>query len=192
MKPRMKLTTRYRYHLAALFCVTVWGATFVSTKVLIANSLTPAEIFLMRFAAAYILLLALSHAKLRADSLRDEAMLAAGQESPYAEWLANWDDSRSRTTTTRLDVGTWYERRDRALLAHATQIDPDGWFFKVPLDVQRQIWPHEDFEAARSVVPIVPGEDDLFAGLPSVAEADVWATSPDLEFVVDNVKERVS
>lgn len=121
-----------------------------------------------------------------------EAMLAAGQESPYAEWLANWDDSRSRTTTTRLDVGTWYERRDRALLAHATQIDPDGWFFKVPLDVQRQIWPHEDFEAARSVVPIVPGEDDLFAGLPSVAEADVWATSPDLEFVVDNVKERVS
>ena len=77
MKPRMKLTTRYRYHLAALFCVTVWGATFVSTKVLIANSLTPAEIFLMRFAAAYILLLALSHAKLRADSLRDEAMLAA-------------------------------------------------------------------------------------------------------------------
>lgn len=119
-------------------------------------------------------------------------MLAAGQESPYAEWLANWDDSRSRTTTTRLDVGTWYERRDRALLAHATQIDPDGWFFKVPLDVQRQIWPHEDFEAARSVVPIVPGEDDLFAGLPSVAEADVWATSPGLEFVVDNVKERVS
>ena len=121
-----------------------------------------------------------------------EAMLAAGQESPYAEWLANWDDSRSRTTTTRLDVGTWYERRDRALLAHATQIDPDGWFFKVPLDVQRQIWPHEDFEAARSVVPIVPGEDDLFAGLPSVAEADVWAASPGLEFVVDNVKERVS
>ena len=37
--------TEYKYHLAALFTVTVWGATFVSTKVLIANSLTPAEIF---------------------------------------------------------------------------------------------------------------------------------------------------
>ena len=41
--------TEYKYHLAALFTVTVWGATFVSTKVLIANSLTPAEIFLLRF-----------------------------------------------------------------------------------------------------------------------------------------------
>lgn len=46
--------TEYKYHLAALFSVAVWGATFVSTKVLIANSLTPAEIFLLRFAMAYI------------------------------------------------------------------------------------------------------------------------------------------
>lgn len=43
----------YRYHFAALFTVAVWGATFVSTKVLIANGLTPAEIFLLRFALAY-------------------------------------------------------------------------------------------------------------------------------------------
>lgn len=35
--------TEYKYHLAALFSVAVWGATFVSTKVLIANSLTPAD-----------------------------------------------------------------------------------------------------------------------------------------------------
>ena len=44
----------YGYHLAALFCVTVWGATFVSTKVLIAHGLAPAEIFLLRFAMAYL------------------------------------------------------------------------------------------------------------------------------------------
>lgn len=43
-----------KYHFAAVFCVAVWGATFVSTKVLIANSLTPAEIFLLRFAMAYL------------------------------------------------------------------------------------------------------------------------------------------
>lgn len=47
----------YGYHLAALFCVTVWGATFVSTKVLIAHGLAPAEIFLLRFAMAYLGLL---------------------------------------------------------------------------------------------------------------------------------------
>lgn len=41
----MKHSDNYKYHLAALFAVTVWGATFVSTKVLIAHGLTPATIF---------------------------------------------------------------------------------------------------------------------------------------------------
>ena len=51
----------YRYHLAALFSVAVWGATFVSTKVLIAHGLTPAEIFLMRFAMAYLCQIGRAH-----------------------------------------------------------------------------------------------------------------------------------
>ena len=29
---------------------------------------------------------------------------------------------------------------------------PNGWFFKVPLDLQREVWPTEDFELARSLV----------------------------------------
>ncbi|GHT21102.1 membrane protein [Bacteroidia bacterium] len=37
-----------------LFCVIIWGTTFVSTKVLINNGLSPAEIFFMRFFMAYI------------------------------------------------------------------------------------------------------------------------------------------
>lgn len=67
----------YKYHLAALFTVAVWGATFVSTKVLIANGLSPAEIFLLRFAAAYALILCAAPRRLRASSLRDELLLAA-------------------------------------------------------------------------------------------------------------------
>ena len=59
--------TEYKYHLAALFSVAVWGATFVSTKVLIANSLTPAEIFLLRFAMAYICIWPLSGVPVRGD-----------------------------------------------------------------------------------------------------------------------------
>lgn len=51
---RMDAYTDCRYHFAALFAVAVWGATFVSTKVLIANGLTPAEIFVLRFALAYL------------------------------------------------------------------------------------------------------------------------------------------
>lgn len=73
----MEPKPEYRYHAAALFCVSVWGATFVSTKVLIANSLTPAEIFLLRFATAYVLLAFIARGRLWADCLRDEAMLAA-------------------------------------------------------------------------------------------------------------------
>ena len=54
----------------------VWGATFVSTKVLIANSLTPAEIFLLRFAMAYLCILPLSGRRLWASGWRDEMTLA--------------------------------------------------------------------------------------------------------------------
>ena len=121
-----------------------------------------------------------------------EALLAEGVESPYAEWLERWDDSRSRVATTRIHVADWFERRDQALLAHATQIDPEGWFFSVPLDVQRRVWPVDEFEAARSFVPIVAGEDDLFAGLPGLEQADALATAPSRTLVYDTVKERTS
>ena len=68
--------TEYKYHLAALFSVAVWGATFVSTKVLIANSLTPAEIFLLRFAMAYICIWPLSGRRVGASGWRDELTLS--------------------------------------------------------------------------------------------------------------------
>ncbi len=60
----------------------------------------------------------------------------------------------------------WFDQRDQALLAHATQIDPDGAWFRVPRDLQVSVWPTEDYEAALSYVPIEPIEDDLFAGIP--------------------------
>lgn len=66
-----------KYHLAALFTVAVWGATFVSTKVLIAHSLTPAEIFFMRFVLAYLCILPFARGRMWAQSLRDEALLLA-------------------------------------------------------------------------------------------------------------------
>ena len=64
-----------------------------------------------------------------------------------------------------MPCGDYFERRDAALLAHATQIDPDGPFFRIPLEMQRAVWPTEDFELARSVVDTTLPEDDLFAGV---------------------------
>ena len=55
--------------------------------------------------------------------------------------------------------------RDKALLAHATQIDPDGPWFACPLEVHMAAWPTEDFELARSLVDARAPEDDLFAGV---------------------------
>ncbi|MGO4600965.1 mycothiol conjugate amidase Mca [Terrabacter sp. 2YAF2] len=122
--------------------------------------------------------------KPRLEAIHD-AMLVEGLESPYAEWLANWKPRRSGLPTTTIACGEYFETRDRALLAHATQVDPDGFWFQVPLEIQRRVWGVEEFEAALSYVPIVEGEDDLFAGLGSPDEADALATRPDLELVHD-------
>jgi mycothiol S-conjugate amidase len=94
-----------------------------------------------------------------------EAMLARGLESPYEGWIDRWGDRPARRITTRVPCGDYFEVRDRALLAHATQIDPDGPWFSVPLDVQREVWPTEDYELARSLVDTTLPEDDLFAGV---------------------------
>jgi mycothiol S-conjugate amidase len=94
-----------------------------------------------------------------------EAMLEAGLESPYGEWLKNWEDREERAITTRVPCAEHFETRDRALLAHATQVDPDGAWFACPRDLQATAWPTEDFELARSVIAVDLPEDDLFAGL---------------------------
>ena len=49
------------YHLVAFITVAIWGTTFVSTKVLMLNGLSPAQIFTLRFSIAYILMLMVNH-----------------------------------------------------------------------------------------------------------------------------------
>jgi mycothiol S-conjugate amidase len=96
-----------------------------------------------------------------------DAILAAGRESPFGDWL----DSREareipeREVTTRVHAADWFEVRDAALRAHATQIDPDGFFFAIPRDVEAREWPTEEYELAESRVPTSLPEDDLFAGV---------------------------
>jgi len=102
--------------------------------------------------------------KARTSALH-QALLDRGLESPYGEWLDRWEDRDERQVTTRVRCADYFPVRDRALLAHATQVDPDGIWFHVPLDIQREIWPTEDFELARSVVDTEIPEDDLFAGI---------------------------
>lgn len=98
-----------------------------------------------------------------------EEMERRGLESPYAERLARWEERaagrRALEITTRVACADSFPIRDQALLAHATQIDPDGAWFACPLDIQRAVWPTEDYHLARSLVEAKLPEDDLFAGV---------------------------
>jgi mycothiol S-conjugate amidase len=102
-----------------------------------------------------------------------EAMLAAGLESPYTDWLKEWDtrEDKGDRVTTRVECGEYFEVRDDALRAHATQVDPDGFWFRVPLEIQRKVWPTEDFELVKSLVDSPLPESDLFAGIREAVRA---------------------
>lgn len=62
-------------HIGALAVVTVWGTTFVSSKVLLGYGLMPADIFFYRFLMAYLCMATLSHHRMWARCLADELTL---------------------------------------------------------------------------------------------------------------------
>ncbi len=103
----------------------------------------------------------------------DELMHEHGLESPYRERLAGWhDDDRAHRLTTFVHCADYFEVRDEALKAHATQIDPDGPWFAVPREIQKLGWPTEDYELAVSHVETTIPEDDLFAGIAREPQED--------------------
>ncbi|RRO15517.1 mycothiol conjugate amidase Mca [Saccharopolyspora rhizosphaerae] len=98
-----------------------------------------------------------------------ESLLAEGKESPWTDWLKRWDEQQrpdpDDRVTTRVPCGDYFEKRDDALRAHATQIDPTSRWFAVSCEAQRQLWPTEDYELVRSLVDTTLPEDDLFDGV---------------------------
>ncbi|MDQ3905802.1 MAG: mycothiol conjugate amidase Mca [Actinomycetota bacterium] len=97
-----------------------------------------------------------------------DALLAAGKESPFGEWLEKWDTSKPdvlERVTTQVECAEYFPVRDEALRAHATQIDPASRWFALPHALQAQLWPTEEYELARSLVDTTLPEDDLFSGV---------------------------
>ncbi len=102
-----------------------------------------------------------------------EKFIELGLESPYSdEWFSR--PSSDHRITTKIDIGAYYGVRREALLAHATQVDPEEKFwFGLPDDAAAEAYPYEDYILARSLVggPVdgsadgLPLEDDLFAGV---------------------------
>ncbi|MGZ6827335.1 MAG: mycothiol conjugate amidase Mca [Mycobacteriales bacterium] len=94
-------------------------------------------------------------------------MTEHGIESPYGEWLENWVDKPEDQdrVTTQVECAAFFPTRDQALIAHATQVDPNGRWFACPIELQQKAWPTEDFQLARTHVTSALPETDLFAGI---------------------------
>jgi mycothiol S-conjugate amidase len=112
--------------------------------------------------------------KERIQSMHDW-FVEQGEESPFIKWMERIDAELEEdadpgsVTTTRIDVRDFLEVGRAALLAHRTQVAPDSFFFRVPLEVARERHPWEEYVLARTLVD--PGrvdgeyETDLFAGI---------------------------
>lgn len=104
--------------------------------------------------------------------LLDEELFERDGVRHFAEFLSHWGNRPDimERVTTRVECASYFEQRNSALLAHATQIDPNGWFFAAPVEMQQRVWPTEEFELAASRVgfpQLGEGEyeTDLFEGV---------------------------
>ncbi|WP_285727418.1 mycothiol conjugate amidase Mca [Psychromicrobium xiongbiense] len=106
-----------------------------------------------------------------------DALAELGKPSPF-DWFLDDEDPadpgehRSRPSrppehalTTQVECGEFLAVRDQALKAHASQVDPAGFFFAVDTEFQRTVWPWEDYSLIESRVSTELPEHDLFAGL---------------------------
>lgn len=64
-----------KFHLLAFLVVTVWGSTFVMSRILIQGGVAPASLFLYRFLISYVALWFFAPRRLFADSWRDESIM---------------------------------------------------------------------------------------------------------------------
>ncbi|MEV7934387.1 MULTISPECIES: mycothiol conjugate amidase Mca [unclassified Curtobacterium] len=98
-----------------------------------------------------------------------EALRERDPESPALEQLREWVErfaDRPDLATTHVDVHEYFDARDAALRAHASQVPPDSAFFYWPNDLLATVWPTEDYQLVEARVPTELPESDLFAGIP--------------------------
>jgi mycothiol S-conjugate amidase len=102
-----------------------------------------------------------------------EKYLELGLESPCGDrWLDR--PSQDDKITTTIDIAGYTHIRLDALLAHATQIDPNSPFwFGLPREVAESIHPYDEYVRAWTLVDAPLPEDDLFAGVREQA----WSSS---------------
>ena len=90
-------------------------------------------------------------------------MLDAGIKPPFASLEVDSIGTPDESVTTTLDVREFVETKIASLMCHRTQIDPEGFFTRLPDSVLRDIMSTEYFTLA-----LAQGSEegtDLLAGL---------------------------
>jgi mycothiol S-conjugate amidase len=102
--------------------------------------------------------------RLRLEKLH-EAMVEAGLESPLGRWLERIPEGEDSHVDVRVPIASTLSRARDALRAHATQVDPDGFWFQIPEQVVVDVYPWEDFTLLAGRDPGGAHPHDLFGGL---------------------------
>jgi len=101
----------------------------------------------------------------RRIELTHEKCIEVNGESPFDERFLD-RDSEDHLITAKVEVEDYWGERCDALLAHATQVDPnEPFWFPLPRAVAAAVYPWDDYELAASTIETEPLEEDLFAGL---------------------------
>ena len=103
----MMLDQRLLYHATAFLVVSIWGSTFVFTKLLLLAGLTPAQIFTLRFIIAYLMLLVFClwrGIRWMADSWKDELLMAGLGISGGSLYFLAENGAMNYTTTTNTSL----------------------------------------------------------------------------------------
>lgn len=99
---------RFLYHSVAFLVVAVWGVTFVFTKLLLIAGLTAAQIFVLRFTMAYLMLLTYSLTRksfrLFASSWQDELLMVALGVTGGSLYFLTENSAMIYTTTTNTSL----------------------------------------------------------------------------------------
>ena len=99
---------RLIYHLVAFMVVAIWGVTFVYTKLLLIAGLTAAQIFVLRFIMAYLLLLVYSlirkQFRLFASVWQDELLMFALGLTGGTIYFLTENSAMIYTTTTNTSL----------------------------------------------------------------------------------------
>ncbi|MBR6894051.1 MAG: DMT family transporter [Bacteroidaceae bacterium] len=99
---------RVLYHIVAFWVVAVWGVTFVFTKLLLMDGLTAAQIFVLRFIVAYVLLLGYSltqkRFRLMAGSWKDELLMVSLGVTGGSLYFLTENSAMIYTTTTNTSL----------------------------------------------------------------------------------------